>query len=465
MFLTLILPAQTIPQLTPQSVPKWQAVVLNAAVFIMLASALVLPGGYSIGAFPLLLLGLIHLPTLIQRRLPFNKDIIAWSIAIALMGAIWSMHIVDQRGEMIHGSLGLERCVKYLLVVLMLPAFLTQRPGIPTVRLGIAVGAGAAGLVALWQIYVTGIPRADSYTNAIKFGGFSLLASICSGIWALQKGPFVVRLAGWVGAALGFVACLLSGSRGSWLMFPLLTVLAFVLGSPRGASINRKFFGIKRPYTQSFLVIILLGSFAASLPFVRDRVELAARELVQPQNTSNNTSIGLRKAFWKQAWTLGVEHPWFGVGQKGYEAAQREAVNAGRMPADAAQFDHSHNEWLDMFAKRGLLGVTALALFFLIPGLICFSCLRRRCPGVQPSSSSGDEIAAKNKPADCDVRRAAALCGLVTVLGFIGFGLTDLMFGNSISNMMYLLPLSLWISVAALGAGDAAAATPRALAA
>ena len=40
---------------------------------------------------------------------------------------------------------------------------------------------------------------------------------------------------------------------------------------------------------------------------------------------------------------------------------QRSAVARQEMPRHAVLFNHAHNEWLDMFAKRGLLGVLALA--------------------------------------------------------------------------------------------------------
>jgi len=42
--------------------------------------------------------------------------------------------------------------------------------------------------------------------------------------------------------------------------------------------------------------------------------------------------------------------------------------------------------------------------------------------------------------------RAAALCGLMTVLGFLGFGLTQVMFAHNNGTMMYLLTVTLWIA-------------------
>jgi O-antigen ligase len=107
-------------------------------------------------------------------------------------------------------------------------------------------------------------------------------------------------------------------------------------------------------------------------------------------------------AFWRQAWADGLEQPWVGVGQLGYEQRQRAAVAQGAMPALAVRYNHAHNEWLDMFAKRGLLGVWACCCS--TPCRACCSrtrCARRAAP-----------------PYAQRARRAAALCGLTTVLAY-----------------------------------------------
>ena len=140
-------------------------------------------------------------------------------------------------------------------------------------------------------------------------------------------------------------------------------------------------------------------------------------------------------AFWRQAWADGLARPWVGVGQGGYEQRQREAVARGDMPPQAVLFNHAHNEWLDMFAKRGLLGVAGLLLFYAVPGLLFWRSLR--------------SVAGAQAPPDAPTRHAAALCGLITVLGFAGFGMTQVMFAHNNGNMMYLLCISLYLSVCA----------------
>lgn len=53
--------------------------------------------------------------------------------------------------------------------------------------------------------------------------------------------------------------------------------------------------------------------------------------------------------------------------------------------------------------------------------------------------------------AEASARRTAALCGLMTVLGFAGFGLTQVMFAHNNGNMMYLLTVTLWLACSSPG--------------
>ncbi len=111
----------------------------------------------------------------------------------------------------------------------------------------------------------------------------------------------------------------------------------------------------------------------------------------------------------------------------------------------SVHFNHAHNEWLDMFAKRGLLGVCGLVMFYAVPGFLCGRRLRRG--GREPLENAAAESHGYDGQAVADERHAAALCGLVTVLGYLGFGMTQVMFAHNNGNLMYLLPMSLWLAV------------------
>ena len=68
------------------------------------------------------------------------------------------------------------------------------------------------------------------------------------------------------------------------------------------------------------------------------------------------------------AWHMALQKPLLGWGQTDYDARKRELVAQGRVSPVLLGFNHAHQEWLDMFAKRGLVGVLGLALFLAVPG-------------------------------------------------------------------------------------------------
>lgn len=415
--------------------PLSAAALTDASVFALLALALALPSGYSLGALLLLALGLAAWPAVLTGRAGRSPALGVWAIAVVLMGLVWSMHMTDGSGRLITHSLGLDRVLKYLAVLLALPALLVRRPQAWALRWGCAVGACGAGLTAAWQVMLRHMARAEGYTNAIQFGNLALLLGVCSGIWALHAPARRARWAGWIGAALGLAASLASGSRGGWVVLPLLLLLALWLAPrPQGRAQGRHGW-------RALGVTALVCAMLALLPPVQQRAERAANEYLRAEQRMDDTSIGLRLAFWRQAWADGQSNPWVGVGQSGYEQLQREAVAHGLMPAQAVEFNHAHNEWLDMFAKRGLLGVIGLLLFYAVPGALFWRGLRQQANQATP---------------DAGARHAAAVCGLATVLGFVGFGMTQVMFAHNNGNLMYLLLVSLWLAVCWQGPGAAA---------
>jgi O-antigen ligase len=123
-------------------------------------------------------------------------------------------------------------------------------------------------------------------------------------------------------------------------------------------------------------------------------------------------------AFWRQAWADGLEQPWVGVGQLGYEQRQRAAVAQNAMPALAVRYNHAHNEWLDMFAKRGLLGVLGLLLFYAVPGVLFAHALRQ---------AGGAALRAARAPRRRAVRADHGA-------GLPGFSLTQVMFAHNNGN-------------------------------
>lgn len=409
--------------------PRWKACALSLAVFLTPALALALPSGYSWGAALLVLLGLAAWPRALRHPGEVPTELRWWGGTVAAMGLVWALHThVDGHWQM--RTLGIERSLKYGLLLLALPALRFGLPRIDALRWGCWIGALGTGVLAGWEWLWLGKDRAEGFTNAIQFGNLALLLGLWSWIWARHAPTRALMVIGHLAALAGAFASLASGSRGGWLVAPVLVALVWVLDArDRPQTLRDR---LPRLLKAGAVGLALCAAFAW-LPPVQERIAEATREY-QAWRTQgrSETSVGQRLAHWGLAWELGLQKPWLGWGQVAYDAQKQALIAAGKAPQGVADFNHAHHEWIDMFAKRGLVGMLALAGFFGIPAWRCARALRRAPRGHA------------HGPAEL-----AALCGLVTVLGFVGFGMTQVMFAHNNANMVFLFMNLLWLAVIA----------------
>jgi O-antigen ligase len=178
-------------------------------------------------------------------------------------------------------------------------------------------------------------------------------------------------------------------------------------------------------------VLLLLGS---QWHLVQTRANEAWQEVQLHQTTgASDNSIGQRLAHWKFAWRMGLAKPWTGWGEQGYQIEKNAQAERGDIPHILHEFEHAHNEWLDMWAKRGTVGVLVLVLFFALPGHLYWRTWR--LSAMQPPTTPWPSAAS-----------TSALCGLVMVAGYVGFGLTQVMFAHNAGTMMYLFMNLLWLA-------------------
>jgi len=399
-----------------------QRPVLWSAVGLLPALSLSLPSGYSIGALLLVAIGVHHIIWRNQQPAEWNTSLRAFAWCTAAMGVLWALDMLWREPFQTNG---MDRPLKYALALLAIPALLRGLPSLASLKWGIWLGAWSAAGTAAWQIHVLHWDRAWGYTNAIAFGDLALLLGIWSWVWArTSEHPASV----WFGrgaALAGLYACMASGSRGAWLVAPVLVVLVLWLGHRQPESER----GALRSWQLSVALAAALA-VTAVLWQMQPRIEQASQEVQQYQQAQNSeTSVGQRLAHWELAWAMGLERPWLGWGQIAYDHEKLRRVEAGEIPRVLLRFGHAHHEWLDMWVKKGLLGVLVLASFLWVPGWYYAAALRQWRG--QPEGGA---------------RAAAALCGMITVVGFIGFGMTQVMLAHNSSTVMYLFMNLIWLA-------------------
>lgn len=386
--------------------------VTGIAVFLMGALALIVPSGYSIGPLLLLLVSI----SLLFLQSPYSltsKD--RWIIlTLVVYGVVvGGLSIIDL------GAKGFDRPLRFLLAIPVLLLILRFPPRQTWLWSGLSLGAIGAGSWGLWQRFGNGIERVGGYLHPIQFGNLSMLMGVLclAGLgWAVlqrRRAIWVVLLL--LGALLGMLGSLMSGSRGGWVGLP---VIGYVLY--RG-------FGRQLPLALKVSVaglVVTLATLVFVLPQtgVQQRVNSAISDIsLYVSGEESNTSLGLRFEMWRGASQLIIQRPLLGWGESGYEA---EMINLGQQQTIspvAAQFGHAHNEFIDALAKRGVVGLAALVMLYMVP-------LKMFASGVVHENLQ---------------IRALALAGTLLPVAFIDFGLSQTFLAHNSGAMFY----AFWLAV------------------
>ena len=390
----------------------------SLAAFLVPALALWLPSGYAWGTALLFTGALLGTPYWWRRPVALETRWLA--AAILLMALVW-LHGSDWS----KGTSVLNKPVRYLLVLPCLLYLMRFPPSLRFILAGVAVGAACGGLRALYEVFILGLDR--PWTTAEKTSGAIQLGNLC-GLFGLicwlqlmvygARWGWLQRLAMLACCGLGLLGSLLSQTRGGWLALALCLPLLFWLIwrwlSRRRALLGAAVLGA---------LLVPLGWHMA--PQLEQRLDWAIHEVTSYESTGNaNTSVGQRLDHWKLAWSMGQDRPLLGWGDAGYVTEKARRVAAGQASPVILEFGHAHNEALDMFVKRGALGVVGLGALYLVP-LALFWPRRRGAAPSQAGLTPDDSI-------------CIHLTGVTLVVAHMGFGLTQVFFAHYNGVMTYL---------------------------
>ncbi|MFC3339561.1 O-antigen ligase family protein [Paracandidimonas soli] len=340
--------------------PVWAQRYTSAAVFLFFAISLVVRSGYSLGAALLFLGGLAMLcrPREWPILLRHDKALLALFLAFFL---VWVAGILLDEPTLSK----FDKPIRILCAAAALLWLLKHPPRREYLWGGIAAGAILVGAWAGWQKLELHVDRAQGYTHMIQFGNISMLLGMLSlaGLgwaWVLKRSlPWSILML--LAFFCGLGGSLFSGSRGGWIgipfvlmvivhaykdHFPRKAIMAFVLATAAG--------------------IALLYYWPAT--GVQSRVQEAVSDVTRyVENDVATTSVGARLEMWRFGWLAFQESPLLGLGDKGLAEARQRMIAEGRVQPVVGKFNHLHSEYVDVAAKRGLLGLCALLLLYLIP--------------------------------------------------------------------------------------------------
>ncbi|HEY5798999.1 MAG TPA: O-antigen ligase family protein [Burkholderiaceae bacterium] len=406
-----------------------------AAILVLLVPVLALttPFGTTLAQAIMLVAVLLQLPKVAAGASREQVRTAAWVTAGCTAYFLVSLArmITD------HGRLGMIDGPSRLLLAISCVFFVLHfKPPAHWFWAGLCIGGVAVGLLALYQKLALGMERAEGFTHhPISFGDLAvalgLMAFCAASVFRRTRWAFAPVLA--LVCCLG--ASLLSGSRGGWLA---LLVAAPVLARYRG-TLSRRLLA----YASLLAIVLLAVAVAVPATGVASRLCLIVQEVrAYFEQGDFSTSIGIRLELWKASWLIFLDHPLFGAGRNQFEAALQALASQGRIAySPALGYASSHNDALYFLATGGLVDFVCLLLLYLAPLAYFFSVLERRPP------ADAQAVSGRLCP------KPAAVAGVLLVLSFMAFGLTDVMFWLMAPTEFYAVMVCLLIGFC-LGAKD-----------
>ncbi|MFP5319118.1 MAG: O-antigen ligase family protein [Acidimicrobiia bacterium] len=220
---------------------------------------------------------------------------------------------------------------------------------------GAVVAAGVVGAHAAVQYFQPGDPSVGFFTSS---------------------GELVERVTGGFGHPNQLAGFLL-------LLFPVVVLVAVLAPRARALAYVVAPLAVFGVYA-SFSRAALIGLVAIPLVMLRGRGLLMAAPLLAivlvlampdvlrerfATLTANGAEAATRIDFWTTASALSADRPLFGVGVGQFPTAYAEARIAGKHFLPATLFEpppHAHNLLLNVLAERGLVGLMALGVAFLL---------------------------------------------------------------------------------------------------
>ncbi|MCP4488225.1 MAG: O-antigen ligase family protein [Gammaproteobacteria bacterium] len=329
---------------------------VGICVLIFPSMFILVPNGGDVVLLIMLVISLIYLIINRGNKIPYSVD---EKKLLLVISAYIGLHLLS------NFFIGSEvwRTDGVALFIILLPVFLHIRKSVMDhkyIIYGVLAGAFACFVIAVYQKYMLGMPRAMGFFKIIAFGGISITIALMCFWAALLVKSRKISLLMFCGFGLACSASLLSGSRGSWLaVFSGLVLL--ILFNPKAWTVK------KRAMITLSAIVLISSSYA--LPIVQKRVDIAVLQFGDyfSHGLKKSTSVGLRLEVWRAALDSVEENPWMGIGSGNFNDKINELVNMGKVAPAITGSAHVHNEYLFAALHRGIPGLVSLLLIFLVP--------------------------------------------------------------------------------------------------
>ncbi|WP_162249889.1 O-antigen ligase [Massilia sp. Root351] len=310
----------------------------------------------------------------------------------------------------------LEKPARIFFCVTVLLAVLACRPRRKALWWGLIAGTMGGAVFICYQRWGLGISRPGGLINSITFGDIQL----CMGMMCLAAVlDFKGRQAAWpaLGALAGLLGSVATGTRGGWIAV-LFAILLFIKYGHFLRSRASKLLA-------ALVLLLLVSTYFVEQTGTRERVQQGLQDVTSYfDGGREDTNVGIRLELWKGGLALAAQHPWRISSTKEIQAELARDVAAGRLQPFVLQAEHFHSDMVHVLVYGGIPGLLVYLFSILAPFLFFLRILRTH-------ESASPAVT------------APALAGLLLVIGYFSFGLTEVIFWSILSTMFYVQMLFL----------------------
>lgn len=387
---------------------------IGALAFLLPCLSLVTLFGVSLVSFLFLISALILFKPS-RDALVRHWPQVRWVVLAFLLHFLFVLACALLRGAPMSA---VEKPARMFFAVSALAVVLAVRAPHRTLWWGVSAGTVAALAFVAWQRVALHVERPGGLINAITFGDLALLMALLALAAAIDlRDRRAQALCAGAGVLAGLAASVLTGTRGGWLA---LILAALVLWRYAG----RLDSGRVRVLLASGAALLALAWFTPALGMQARFDQGISDARTWYEGGTVWTNVGTRLELWKGAGMLIREHPLFGLDFAACRARLAEYAQAGHLDPMVLTLPHLHNDGLQELATGGVAGFALWAAILVAPLLFFLRQLRQEQSGAPGARAPGF---------------ALALAGVLVVLCYGSFGLTEVIFWSMKGSLFYAL--------------------------
>lgn len=384
---------------------------LNLGIFLVPTLLLTTPN-FSVGVILVLCLYSIKHVTNHQPRLSGFDWVVIFCLGFYFVSNIPNLILDLGNFRYVKGPSRILLCI---LVYLMLRDKIKSGLDIrASLSWGVFAGSIGTLLIALYQFYILKEPRVDGFLYSINFGYLSsslALLALCLGNSCKYRSLLYIAFFS------SGVATILTVTRGAIFAIPIAYIFYLML--------TWKTKSLKHHAINTCVIFVLAISTYTVSPEIKNRVDLGVSAMAQVAQgeKNNNTSIGGRIFLWKAAYHAFTNSPLIGLDYAQRVELNRKLYNEGIIDKWASRVSrgHAHNQYFEMLASSGILGIIAIFAMLVLPFYLFLQhYLRTRCQ--------------------------VALTACIFVFGFIIYGLTEVLLMQNLISSYYGFMLALFFA-------------------